>query len=159
MHKCNMSFIFHFYTLGLTCWIWTNPSTETLKFESPSNETQMRNSILNTDIDIFRFFSIKLDIFPKLSYNCLVKFLEVLNFFSNSIGSTATSSRFSPFLARKLVGKILTKKKLLPWCTGSKCVSGPCMCCNWDCVSSWYVNSFDYNIVTMWCPIVQFESM
>ena len=29
--------IFHFYILGSTFWIWTNPSTEELKFESPSN--------------------------------------------------------------------------------------------------------------------------
>ena len=31
-----MSFVLHFYVLGLTSWIWTNPSTEELKFESPS---------------------------------------------------------------------------------------------------------------------------
>ena len=31
-----MSFVFHFYIPGLTSWIWTNPSTEELKFESPS---------------------------------------------------------------------------------------------------------------------------
>ena len=36
MHKFNMSFVFHFYILGLTSWIWTSPSTERLKFESPS---------------------------------------------------------------------------------------------------------------------------
>ena len=36
MHKINMSFVFHFYILGLTSWIWNNPSTEKLKFESPS---------------------------------------------------------------------------------------------------------------------------
>ena len=47
MHTFNMSFVFHFYILGLTSWIWTNPSTEELKFESPWNETHMRDSILN----------------------------------------------------------------------------------------------------------------
>ena len=26
MHKFNMNFAFHFYILGLTSWIWTNPS-------------------------------------------------------------------------------------------------------------------------------------
>ena len=31
-----MSLVFHFYILGLTSWIQTNPSTEGLKFESPS---------------------------------------------------------------------------------------------------------------------------
>ena len=36
MHKFNMNFIFHFYILGLTSWIWTNRSTKELKFESPS---------------------------------------------------------------------------------------------------------------------------
>ena len=36
MHKFNMSFVFHFYILGLTSWIWTNLSIEGLKFESPS---------------------------------------------------------------------------------------------------------------------------
>ena len=36
MHKFNMSFVFHFYILGLMSWIWTNPSTEELKFQSPS---------------------------------------------------------------------------------------------------------------------------
>ena len=36
MHKFNMSFVFHFYILGLTSWIWTSLSTEGLKFESPS---------------------------------------------------------------------------------------------------------------------------
>ena len=36
MHKLNMSFVFHFYILRLTTWIWTNPSIERLKFESPS---------------------------------------------------------------------------------------------------------------------------
>ena len=30
------SFVVHFYILGLTSWIWTNPSTEDLGFESPS---------------------------------------------------------------------------------------------------------------------------
>ena len=30
------SFVFHFYILGPTSRIWTNPSTEELKFESPS---------------------------------------------------------------------------------------------------------------------------
>ena len=37
MSKFSMSFAFHFYILGLTPWIWTSPSTEALKFESPSN--------------------------------------------------------------------------------------------------------------------------
>ena len=32
----NLSFLFYFYILGLTSWIWTNPSHEALKFESPS---------------------------------------------------------------------------------------------------------------------------
>ena len=36
MRKFSMSFVFHFYILGLTSWIWTNPSTERLKFESAS---------------------------------------------------------------------------------------------------------------------------
>ena len=36
MHKFNVSLVFHFYVLRLTSWIWTNPSTEGLKFESPS---------------------------------------------------------------------------------------------------------------------------
>ena len=37
MHKFNASFIFHFYILiRSTSWIWTNPSIERLKFESPS---------------------------------------------------------------------------------------------------------------------------
>jgi hypothetical protein len=36
MHKFNMSFVFHFHILGLTFWIWTNPSTERLKFDNPS---------------------------------------------------------------------------------------------------------------------------
>ena len=36
MHKFNMIFVFHFYVLGLTSWIWTSPSTKELKFESPS---------------------------------------------------------------------------------------------------------------------------
>ena len=36
MHKFNMSFVFRFYILGLMSWIWTNPSTEALKFKSPS---------------------------------------------------------------------------------------------------------------------------
>ena len=36
MHKFNMSFVFHFHILELTSWIWTNPLTEGLKFESPS---------------------------------------------------------------------------------------------------------------------------
>ena len=36
LHKFHMSFVFHFYILGLTSWIWTKPSTEGLKFESPS---------------------------------------------------------------------------------------------------------------------------
>ena len=36
MHKFNMSFVFHFCILGLKSWIWTNSSTERLKYESPS---------------------------------------------------------------------------------------------------------------------------
>ena len=36
MHKYNMSLISHFYILGLTSWIWTDPLTEELKNESPS---------------------------------------------------------------------------------------------------------------------------
>ena len=36
MHKFNMSFVFHFYTLGLMSWIWINSSIERVKFESPS---------------------------------------------------------------------------------------------------------------------------
>ena len=36
MHKFNMSFVFHLYILRLTSWIWTNPSIEEFKFESPS---------------------------------------------------------------------------------------------------------------------------
>jgi hypothetical protein len=31
-----MSFVFHFYILGSMSWIQTNPSSEELKFESPS---------------------------------------------------------------------------------------------------------------------------
>ena len=34
-HKFNMSFVFHFDILGLAFWIWTNPSTEEPKSESP----------------------------------------------------------------------------------------------------------------------------
>ena len=36
MHKFNTSSVFHFYTLRLTTWIWSSPSTEGLKFKSPS---------------------------------------------------------------------------------------------------------------------------
>ena len=36
MHKFNMSFVFRFYILRLTSWIWTDRSTEGLKLESPS---------------------------------------------------------------------------------------------------------------------------
>ena len=36
MHKFSMSFVCHFYIHGLTSWIWTNPSTKGLNFESPS---------------------------------------------------------------------------------------------------------------------------
>ena len=36
MHKYNMSFVFSFYILRLTSWIWTNRSIKGLKFESPS---------------------------------------------------------------------------------------------------------------------------
>ena len=35
MHKFNTSFVLHSYFLGLTSWIWTNPSIEVLKFENP----------------------------------------------------------------------------------------------------------------------------
>ena len=35
-NKFNMGFVFHFYIFGATSWIWTNPSAEGLKFESPS---------------------------------------------------------------------------------------------------------------------------
>ena len=49
MHKFNMSFVFHFYILRLTSWIWTNPLTEGLKFErTVPNQTHTRTSILNT---------------------------------------------------------------------------------------------------------------
>ena len=36
MQKFNMSLVFSFYILGLASWIWTNPSTEGVKLESPS---------------------------------------------------------------------------------------------------------------------------
>ena len=36
MYKSNTSFAFRFHILGLTCWIWTNHSIKTLKFDSPS---------------------------------------------------------------------------------------------------------------------------
>ena len=36
MHQFNTSFVFHFYILGLTSWIWTDPSTGELNYESPS---------------------------------------------------------------------------------------------------------------------------
>ena len=37
MHKFNIIiFVFHFYIVGLTSWIWTNPLIERLKFESSS---------------------------------------------------------------------------------------------------------------------------
>jgi hypothetical protein len=36
MHTFNMSIVFYFYILRFTSWIWTNPSIEELKFESPS---------------------------------------------------------------------------------------------------------------------------
>ena len=48
MHKFNMSFVFQFYNLGLTSWIWTNPSTEELNLRALQNKTHMRASILNT---------------------------------------------------------------------------------------------------------------
>ena len=35
MHKFNMSYVFPFYILRLTSWIWTNPSTERLKIWEP----------------------------------------------------------------------------------------------------------------------------
>ena len=35
MHMLNMRFAFHSYILRLASWIWTNASTEKLKFESP----------------------------------------------------------------------------------------------------------------------------
>ena len=34
--KFNMNVVLHFYILGLMSWIWTNPSTEEFKFESPT---------------------------------------------------------------------------------------------------------------------------
>ena len=37
MHQFTVSFVSHFYILRLTSWIWTSPSTQRLKFESPSN--------------------------------------------------------------------------------------------------------------------------
>jgi hypothetical protein len=33
MHKLNTSFVLHFYILRSTSWIWTNPSTDAMKFE------------------------------------------------------------------------------------------------------------------------------
>ena len=36
MQKCNTSFVFHFYILGLMFWVETDLSTEGLEFESPS---------------------------------------------------------------------------------------------------------------------------
>ena len=36
MHKFNTSLVVHFHILGLTSWIWSNPSTEGLEFERPS---------------------------------------------------------------------------------------------------------------------------
>ena len=36
MHKFHMSILFHLCNLGLMSWIWTSPSIEGLKFESPS---------------------------------------------------------------------------------------------------------------------------
>ena len=36
MRKFSTSVVCHFYIHGLTSWIWTNPSTKGLKFESPS---------------------------------------------------------------------------------------------------------------------------
>ena len=35
MHKFNMSFVFHFYILGLTSWKWINPWTERLGIWEP----------------------------------------------------------------------------------------------------------------------------
>ena len=49
MHKFDMSFVFHFYILGLMSWIWTNLSAEELKFESLPNEILMRASILTIE--------------------------------------------------------------------------------------------------------------
>ena len=36
MQKFKMNFVFHFYILGLTSWIWINPSIEELRIETPS---------------------------------------------------------------------------------------------------------------------------
>ena len=48
MQKFIMSFVFHFYILDIDVLDWTNPSNETLKFESPSKILK-RASILNID--------------------------------------------------------------------------------------------------------------
>ena len=48
MHKFNISFVLHLCIIGLTSWIWTSPSIEELKCESPSKWTHTRDSILNT---------------------------------------------------------------------------------------------------------------
>ena len=39
-----MSFVSHFYVLGLTSWTWTNPSIEELKSESPSKYTSLKHN-------------------------------------------------------------------------------------------------------------------
>ena len=54
MHKFIISFVFHFYILRLTSWIWTNLSTEEPKFESPSKW----NSHEGFNLDHWRFWLI-----------------------------------------------------------------------------------------------------
>ena len=57
MHEFRMSFVFHFYVLRLTSWIWTGPSTEELKFESPSKRKSYEGFNLEHCLDdiIFKF--------------------------------------------------------------------------------------------------------
>ena len=48
-HKVNMSFVFHFYTLELTSWIWTSSlQLKNWNLRALQNETHMRVSISNT---------------------------------------------------------------------------------------------------------------
>ena len=56
IHKFNMSFIFHLYILRLTSWISTNPSTEELKFESPSKWKSYEGLNLDRWIHLLGFF-------------------------------------------------------------------------------------------------------
>ena len=51
MHKFNMSFVIHFYILGLTSWIWTF-QLKGWNLRTLQNETHMRSSILNTTLII-----------------------------------------------------------------------------------------------------------